>query len=130
MRIMEPANEPLAERPYRHDGWTPERKARFLKSLAERDDVRRACSIAGMSRQAAYKLRKRDPLFAEAWTVGLRLGRAARAKAIEAGLSRRARGTLSVLSEVSTSLPRASRDGGMPGGIASPQPKVTPSAPV
>jgi len=117
---MEPTNEPLGKRQYRRDGWTPERKVRFLKSLADKDDVRRACRIAGMSRQAAYKLRKRDPLFAQAWIAGLRLGRAARAKAIEAGLSRQPPKTLSVLSDVSTSLTGAARNVGTPGGVALP----------
>jgi hypothetical protein len=55
----------------RRDGWTAERRAVFLESLCERADVARACARAGLSRQAAYKLRRRDPVFALAWNVAL-----------------------------------------------------------
>jgi hypothetical protein len=74
---MDPQNRPCPK--VRHDGWTPERKRRFLESLAEKDDVRRACARVELSRQAAYELRRRDALFAEAWTLALRLGRRAAA---------------------------------------------------
>ena len=114
---MNPGHRPRA-RQLRHDGWTPERKVRFLRCLAEWDDVRRACGIAGMSRQAAYRLRKRDALFAEAWTVALRVGRAARVNAIRARLSRDAPRTLSALAGASTSLPHVRRNDGEPGVVA------------
>ena len=48
----------------RHDGWTRERQALFLDCLAERGNVRLACTRAGMSPEAAYRLRRRDALFA------------------------------------------------------------------
>lgn len=101
----------------RHDGWTPQRKRRFLESLADVDDVRRACACVGMSRQAAYSLKKRDPLFAEGWALALRLGRAARARRIAAGLANRSPGTVSQRSGASTSQ-----------GAVALQRKVTPQA--
>ncbi|HYD24108.1 MAG TPA: hypothetical protein VEB68_04870 [Croceibacterium sp.] len=59
----------------RHDGWTPERKVLFLESLSARGNVRVACARVGLSREAAYKLRRRDGLFARAWDAALSLAR-------------------------------------------------------
>jgi hypothetical protein len=53
----------------RHDGWTPARKAQFLEALAGDGNVRAACARVGLSREAAYRLRRRDPLFARAWAA-------------------------------------------------------------
>ena len=55
----------------RHDGWTPERRTRFLDSLSHKGNVRLACSRAGMSPEAAYRLKRRDPLFARGWAAAL-----------------------------------------------------------
>jgi hypothetical protein len=51
----------------RHDGWTAARKAQFLEALAGDGNVRAACARVGLSREAAYRLRRRDALFARAW---------------------------------------------------------------
>ena len=59
----------------RHDGWTPERKALFLDHLAARGNVRAACARVGMSREAAYRLRRREALFARGWDAALLLAR-------------------------------------------------------
>jgi hypothetical protein len=59
------------ERAPRHDGWTPERKTRFLDCLAEKGNVRHACSRVGLSQQAAYVLRRRDAEFARGWAAAL-----------------------------------------------------------
>ena len=68
----------------RRDGWTPERRTRFLELLAAGIDVRRACTEIGMSRRGAYKLRRRDAAFALAWDSALRAARhAARAEFLE-----------------------------------------------
>lgn len=56
-----------SQRAPRHDGWTPERKTRFLDSLASKGNVGLACARAGLSREAAYRLRRREPMFARAW---------------------------------------------------------------
>jgi hypothetical protein len=58
----------------RHDGWTGERMATFLEVLADTGLVIDAYRAVEMSKQAAYSLRNRDPVFAAAW-------RAAQAKA-------------------------------------------------
>lgn len=60
-----------AARAPRHDGWTPERKTRFLDSLAIKGNVGLACAQAGLSREAAYRLRRREPMFARAWKAAL-----------------------------------------------------------
>jgi hypothetical protein len=95
MRIMTDATE---ARPIRHDGWTPERRQRFLELLAAGLDVRRACAGVGLSRQAAYTLRRRDPAFAQAWDGALRSVRVAEDEAFLAMLPERLRRTMSELS--------------------------------
>lgn len=62
--------EPAARTP-RHDGWTPERMARFFDSLALKGNVRLACRRAGMSPEAAYRCKRRDPHFARGWAAAL-----------------------------------------------------------
>lgn len=44
---------------------------RFLKAIREVPNVRAACAAAGIKRDAAYRSRKSDPAFAEAWQVAL-----------------------------------------------------------
>lgn len=56
-------------------GWTPERKAQFLDRLAAHGNARAACRAVGLSPESAYKLRRRDPLFARAWAAAILLGR-------------------------------------------------------
>jgi len=53
----------------RADGWTPERQARFIGLLAETGSVAVAARRVGMSRMAAYRLRRRDGAasLAHAW---------------------------------------------------------------
>ena len=95
---MADATQPLATRPIRRDGWTPQRRQRFLELLAAGSDVRRACAGVGLSRQAAYTLRRRDPAFADAWDGALRLARAADHEAFLAMLPGWLRRTMSELS--------------------------------
>jgi hypothetical protein len=61
----------------RRDGWSPERKLRFLRRLAANGNVRSACAAVGMSRESAYTLRRRDPLFGRGWAAALLLAREA-----------------------------------------------------
>lgn len=61
----------------RHDGWTPARRTKFLDHLAGRGNVRAACAHAGMSAEAAYRLRRREAAFARAWAAALGLAREA-----------------------------------------------------
>jgi len=58
-------------------GWTPQRKAQFVEHLSQRGNVRAACKRVGLSREAAYRLRRRDPLFARGWAAAMALAHAA-----------------------------------------------------
>lgn len=53
----------------RSDGWTGERQRLFIAALARTGCVRRAALTAGMSREGAYRLRRRKGAgsFAAAW---------------------------------------------------------------
>ena len=66
--------------------------------LAAGRDVRRACAAIGLSRQAAYVLRRREPAFALAWDEALRAARAADEAAFYAMLPERLLRTVSELS--------------------------------
>lgn len=66
----------------RHDGWTPERRTQFLDHLAHDGSVRAACRCVGMSREAAYRLRRREALFARGWDAALVQARAVSAEAL------------------------------------------------
>lgn len=57
----------------RHDGWTRERRVKFLDHLAATGNVRAACARAGKSAEAAYRLKRREPAFARAWAAALAL---------------------------------------------------------
>lgn len=61
----------------RHDGWTPERQARFVEALAIMGVVSRAARAVGMTGQSAYLLRRRPGAqdFARAWDAALAIGR-------------------------------------------------------
>ncbi len=57
----------------RHDGWTPEKQASFLRELAASHSVSAAARSVGLSRQSAYALRaklKGEP-FDRAWAAAL-----------------------------------------------------------
>jgi hypothetical protein len=66
----------------RRDGWTPERITQFLDHLANDGSVRAACGRVGMSREAAYRKRRRDAVFARTWDAALVLARAASAEVL------------------------------------------------
>lgn len=57
----------------RHDGWTVERQAEFIGMLAQTGSVLAAARAVSMSREGAYKLRRRPGAagFAAAWDVAL-----------------------------------------------------------
>lgn len=58
----------------RKDGWTKGNRAVFLDHLAASCNVRRSCAAAGVSTQALYKLRRRDPEFRIQWQEALEAG--------------------------------------------------------
>lgn len=53
----------------RGDGWTPERQGRFIGFFAETGSVAEAARRVGMSRESAWRLRRRagSESFAHAW---------------------------------------------------------------
>ena len=55
----------------RRDGWTPARRARFLAALAQVGSISVATGICGLSREAAYRFRRRDAEFARQWDEAL-----------------------------------------------------------
>lgn len=63
-------------------GWTSERKALFLDRLSMQGNARAACRAVGLSPEGAYKLRRRDALFARAWAAAVVLGRDASIEAL------------------------------------------------
>ncbi|WP_108812615.1 hypothetical protein [Sphingorhabdus sp. Alg231-15] len=68
-----PAAEELARPRARHDGWSPDRQVVFLEALARTGNVRAAARYAGLSRESAYKLRRRPDAraFARAWDAAI-----------------------------------------------------------
>ena len=65
-------SDPCPE-PVRHDGWTPARQHYFLEVLADTGSVTMACRRVGMSRMAAYRLRRHPDAtsFRVAWDLAL-----------------------------------------------------------
>ena len=55
----------------RQDGFTPKRRAKFLKALRKTGCVEDACRAVRISDSAAYKCRRRDPAFAALWQTAL-----------------------------------------------------------
>jgi hypothetical protein len=74
---MHPTITPQCPRAPRRDGWTAERRRQFLDHLVAGLDVRRACARVGISRESAYRLRRREAAFARAWDETLHAARAA-----------------------------------------------------
>jgi hypothetical protein len=62
----------------RYDGWTPERQLMFIAALSATGTVDSAARSVGMTRMAAYNLRKRPGAesFSAAWDLAIGTGRA------------------------------------------------------
>jgi hypothetical protein len=80
-RSLVPASElppftPVPRTCQRHDGWTPERQARFIEVLADTGSVQAACKAVDMSQPGAYQLRRQPGAesFRAAWQAALDLG--------------------------------------------------------
>ena len=56
-------------------GWTPFARRLFLEVLSETGRVSTACEYTRLTRQSAYALRARDPLFAASWDAACELAR-------------------------------------------------------
>jgi len=68
-----PDTADLAQPKERHDGWSPDKQVTFLEALARTGNVRAAATYAGLSRESAYKLRRRRDgrAFARAWDAAI-----------------------------------------------------------
>lgn len=68
-----PTDTELPQPRARHDGWTPEKQVTFLEALARTGNVVAAAAYTGMSRESAYKLKRRSDAaaFAHAWDAAL-----------------------------------------------------------
>ena len=66
MSDLSPHSIPLPGR-----GWTRERMAQFLDCLSEKGNVAAACKRVGLSREAAYRQRRRDANFARGWAAAM-----------------------------------------------------------
>ena len=86
---MTPSTQQQTTPTPRRDGWTPERRGQFLGGLAAGLDVRRACARVGLSREGAYRLRRREAAFARAWDEALRAAREAEEQAFRALMAQR-----------------------------------------
>ena len=86
---MQSIETPRSPRTPRRDGWTLARRAQFLEHLAAGLDVKRACARLGLSREGAYRVRRRDAAFARAWDAALAERRAAETRAFLARCRKR-----------------------------------------
>jgi len=59
----------------RRDGWTPFSRKLFLQVLSETGRVKLALEYCRLSKQSAYALRHRDPLFAAGWDAACHMAR-------------------------------------------------------
>ncbi|MEP2103568.1 MAG: hypothetical protein ABJP02_15670 [Parasphingorhabdus sp.] len=82
-----------AELRVRRDGWTPLKQAEFIGHLAETRCVKRAAERVGMSRESAYRLRRKPGAaeFTAAWDEILGAPNMPRAKVTLEGLFQRIR---------------------------------------
>ena len=69
------ALEDLIDPDGRSDGWTPAARMGFLRLVSEHGRVSQACQCVGLSKQSAYSLRARDPLFAIGWDAACQMAR-------------------------------------------------------
>ncbi len=66
----------------RRDGWTPFARRLFLQVLGETGRVSLACEYCRLTKQSAYALRARDPVFAAGWDAACEIARAPLADAL------------------------------------------------
>lgn len=64
-------NRAVPRRAPRSNGWTAARRRLFCETLAAGGTVSFACARVGLSREAAYKARRRDVGFASQWRRAL-----------------------------------------------------------
>jgi len=68
-----PPSVDLAQPKFRHDGWSPERQKCFLEALSRTGNVKAAAAYTGLSRESAYRLKRRPDAraFGRAWDAAL-----------------------------------------------------------
>jgi len=59
--------KPQIQRAPSRNSWTPKKEREFLAVLGETCNVTRACEAAGMSKNGAYKRRRKNAAFRAAW---------------------------------------------------------------
>lgn len=83
------APQPAPDKPTRRCNadyrWTKPKVLAFLRALARCGKVAEAARSVGMSREAAFRLKRRlaDPVFQNMWALAIRTGLAVRAEARE-----------------------------------------------
>ncbi|WP_294174638.1 hypothetical protein [uncultured Sphingomonas sp.] len=83
MHELERLSRELGEnRATRMGGWTPFNRRLFLDILADTGKVSHACECVDLSKQSAYALRARDPVFAAGWNAAAELARDALADSV------------------------------------------------
>ena len=73
-KIDASARRPVQVKRVHDTGWTKAKRKRFLDVLAGSCNVRIAAAAVGMGTVGAYRLRRRDPAFAELWKEALSTG--------------------------------------------------------
>lgn len=67
-------NRRLQISPVREGGWTKAKRAAFLDLLAATCNVRASAQQIGMNPASVYRLRRRDPQFADLWRAAILTG--------------------------------------------------------
>ena len=69
--LRDPSTQATTQAATRHDGWSLDKQAKFLRQLSATHSVTEAANSVGMSRQSAYRLRSRlkGQAFDLAWEV-------------------------------------------------------------
>lgn len=76
LEVLERLGQELGDRrPALVGGWDPFARKLFLSVLADTGRVNHACDCVGLSKQSAYALRSRDPVFAAGWNAVAELAR-------------------------------------------------------
>jgi hypothetical protein len=76
--MTHPAPDARTPRPAAEYRWTDNKALAFLQARAQHGKVAAAARSVGMTRQSAYRLKRRVPAMADAWVRAQVIGRARR----------------------------------------------------
>jgi molybdenum-dependent DNA-binding transcriptional regulator ModE len=76
--MTHPAPDARTPRPAAEYRWTDNKAFAFLQALAQHGKVAAAARAVGMTRQSAYRLKRRVPAIAEPWARARAIGQARR----------------------------------------------------